>query len=94
MVVVATVVILLWICTHVDRTAGRTMATKRKLTTKTYQEKYHIIKFCEANAMPSLEKYINVDAELGSTQQMTDAEIVDSVKNVSNDTGDVDDVDC
>ena len=47
-----------------------------------------------SDAMPSLEKYINVDAELGSTQQMTDAEIVDSVKNVSNDTGDVDDVDC
>jgi len=46
-----------------------------------------------SDAMPSLEKYINVDAELGSTQQMTDAEIVDSVKNVSDDTGDVDDVD-
>ena len=51
MVVVTTVVILLWICTHVDRNAGRTMATKRKLTTKTYQEKYDIIKFCEANPM-------------------------------------------
>uniref|UniRef100_A0A8C4X0K6 DDE-1 domain-containing protein n=1 Tax=Eptatretus burgeri TaxID=7764 RepID=A0A8C4X0K6_EPTBU len=46
-----------------------------------------------SDAMPSLEKYINVDAELGSTEQMTDAEIVDSVKNVSDDTGDVDNVD-
>uniref|UniRef100_A0A8C4RAM7 HTH CENPB-type domain-containing protein n=1 Tax=Eptatretus burgeri TaxID=7764 RepID=A0A8C4RAM7_EPTBU len=27
------------------------MATKRKLTTKTYQEKYDIIKFCEANPL-------------------------------------------
>ena len=27
------------------------MATKRKLTTKTYQEKYDIIQFCEANPL-------------------------------------------
>uniref|UniRef100_A0A8C4QV77 HTH CENPB-type domain-containing protein n=1 Tax=Eptatretus burgeri TaxID=7764 RepID=A0A8C4QV77_EPTBU len=46
-----------------------------------------------SDVMPSLEKYINMDAELGSTQQMTDAEIVDSVKNVSDDTGNVDIVD-